>query len=57
MSKWSWKNEDELMAELQEIQNTEKYWNRDITTIVGMFDSRERLEKHIAYYRQKLSEV
>jgi hypothetical protein len=57
MSNWSWKNEDELMSELQDIQNSDKYWDRDITTIVGMFSSREQLERHISRYKQKLLEA
>lgn len=56
-SSWSWKNEDELMSELREIQNSPEFWYRNITSVVEMFNSKEQLLKHIQFYREKLSKV
>ena len=47
MNEWSWKNEDDLMDALNDIQNSNKFWNKDITTIVGFFTSRQELVEHI----------
>ena len=49
-AKWSWKNEPELMARLQHVQNSPRNEHIDIMTIVGFFDSRERLEAHVLRY-------
>ena len=46
-SNWSWKKEDQLMVILIDIQNSNKYINRDLLTIVGFFKSRKELVDHI----------
>jgi hypothetical protein len=47
MNEWSWKNEDALMVALNDIQNSDKFWDKDITSIVGFFTSRQQLVDHI----------
>ena len=51
---FSWKNEPELMARLNTAQDSLNT-PIDIVTFAGMCDSREELERHIAYYEQRVA--
>lgn len=46
-TRFSWKDEPELMARLTAAQNTPKNWNRDVMTFAGMCSSRAELLRHV----------
>ncbi len=50
---WSWKQSPELMARLADAQNHPRNENQDIMTIVGFFDSEDRLRAHVEYYEAR----
>jgi hypothetical protein len=50
---FSWRQEPELMARLRNAQNDPANENQDIMTIVGFFESREELERHVRRYELK----
>ncbi len=53
-TKWDWRQSDELMKELIQIQNEPKFENRDIMTIVGFMRSESELVNHIKRHRALL---
>jgi hypothetical protein len=50
---WSWRQEPELMERLRNVQNDPANEHQDILTIVGFFESREELERHVVRYELK----
>jgi hypothetical protein len=52
---FSWKNEPELMARLTTAQDSLNT-PIDIVTFAGMCASREELERHVAYYEQRVAQ-
>ena len=51
-TRWSWKNEPELMARLQDAQNDDRNINRDIMTFAGLCSNREELQRHVERYER-----
>ena len=49
VTRWSWRNEPDLMARLRDAQNSPRHEHQDIMTIVGFFESREELERHVIH--------
>jgi shikimate kinase len=53
MATFNWIDEPELMARLSKAQNRPANQNIDIMTIVGCFNSREQLVRHVENFEAK----